>query len=60
MFLVPRSGQPLLADSVMEISANLTLAAEAIAVGVRYRAVCSHLLCGQIPWGCKGSESDGA
>lgn len=28
----------------MEISANLTLAAEALAVWVRYRALCSHLL----------------
>lgn len=43
-FPVPRSGQPLLADSVMEISANPTLAADAVAVGVRHRAVCSHLL----------------
>ena len=45
--LVLRSGQPFLADSVVEISANLTPAAAAIAVWVRDCAVCSHLLVGK-------------
>lgn len=44
MFPVPRSGQPPLAGSIMETSANLALAADAIALWARHHAACSPLL----------------
>lgn len=44
VFPVPRSGQPPLAGSVMESSANLALAADAIAKWARHHAAGSPLL----------------